>query len=280
MIKLEELRKDRSITIGEGRTAQNFAAHLASVLQAPSWNARIKLAPLNGSVINKPLIPISFDRVLLPVLHIVLGIVKKIWDNLVKCIQALELKQCKEISMLKEAHENLACHLSNLMEKKELPTNEYKTAEKQCKDTYKMWIDAKAEQPRLSLEINELQQQYMAALSRQKVADAARKQINSRAFDAYSKLVDDMASFVKTKQGPIEHALEWTVASYPISAKHKPYYGGAFNGNDCIQLLTNVFDIFRNVQEAAASTEARELRKIRLLLNFKSIMKYGRLFPV
>jgi hypothetical protein len=38
LIKLEELRKDRSITIGEGRTAQNFAAHLASVLQAPSWN--------------------------------------------------------------------------------------------------------------------------------------------------------------------------------------------------------------------------------------------------
>jgi hypothetical protein len=75
---------------------------------------------------------------MLPVLHIVLGVVKKIWDNLMKCIQALELKQCKEISMLKEAHENLTRHLSNLMEKKELLTNEYKTAEKQRKDTYKM----------------------------------------------------------------------------------------------------------------------------------------------
>jgi hypothetical protein len=101
---------------------------------------------------------------MLPGLHIVLGVVKKKRDNLVKCIQALELKQCKEISMVKEAHENLACHLSNLMEKKELLTNEYKTAEKQRKNSYKVWIDAKAEQPRLSLEINELQQQYMGSI--------------------------------------------------------------------------------------------------------------------
>jgi hypothetical protein len=58
--------------------------------------------------------------------------------------------------MLKEAHENLAHHLSNLMEKKELLTNEYKTAEKQHRDTYKLWIDAKAEKPRLSIEITKL----------------------------------------------------------------------------------------------------------------------------
>jgi hypothetical protein len=100
-----------------------------------------------------------------------------------------------------------------------------------------------------------------AALSRQKVADAARKQINSKAIDAYSKLVDDMDSFVKAKQGPIECALEWTVASYPISAKHNPYYCGAFNGNECIRLLANVFEIFRNVQEAATSTESHEIEK-------------------
>ncbi len=167
-IKLEELRKDRSISIGEGRAAQNFAAHLASILQVPSWNAQRNLAPFNGSVINNLLIPISFDRVMLPVLHIVIEVVKKIWDSMVKCIQALELRQCKEISMLKEAHKNLACHVSNLMEKRELLANEYKAAEKQRKDTYKLWIDAKADQPRLSLEIKELQQQYRAVLSRQK----------------------------------------------------------------------------------------------------------------
>ena len=41
------------------------------------------------------------------------------------------------------------------------------------------------------------------------------------------------------------------MASYPISAKHNPDYG----------LLTNVFDIFRNVQEAATSTESNEIEK-------------------
>lgn len=56
-----------------------------------------------------------------------------------------------------------------------------------------------------------------------------------------------MASFVKTKQWPIERALEWTVANYPISAKHNLYYGGALNGNDFMRLLTNVVDIFKNV---------------------------------
>jgi hypothetical protein len=100
----------------------------------------------------------------------------------------------------------------------------------------------------LSLEIKELQQQYMAALTRQKEADVSRKQINSRAADAYSKLFDVMASFVKTKQGPIGRALEWTVANFPISAKHNPYCGGAFNGNDCMRLPANVVDIFKNVQ--------------------------------
>jgi hypothetical protein len=70
-----------------------------------------------------------------------------------------------------------------------------------------------------------------------------------------------MASFVKTKQGPIEHALEWTVANYPISAKHNPYYGRAFNGNDCMRVLTNVVDIFKSVQEAATCTKSNEIGK-------------------
>ncbi len=78
-----------------------------------------KLAPLHGSVINHPLIPTAFERIMLPVLHIVLGIVKKLWDNLVQCIQQLESKQCKDIFMLKEAHENFARHVSNLMERKD-----------------------------------------------------------------------------------------------------------------------------------------------------------------
>jgi hypothetical protein len=180
---------------------------------------------------------------MIPVLHLILGIVKKLWDNLVSCIHDIECKNCKEISMLMDAHENLACHVSNLIEKKEIAVAELKSAEKQRKDTYKILMDAKMQQPPVSNEEEaKLKRQYMVALQRQKVATELRKQINVKAIDSYSALVKDMASFLKTKQGPIERALEWSICNYPISAKHNPYYGGAFNGNDCMRLLANVLE--------------------------------------
>ena len=43
LIQLEDLRKFRSIGVGEERTAQNFAAHLTTVLQASSWSQRKNL---------------------------------------------------------------------------------------------------------------------------------------------------------------------------------------------------------------------------------------------
>ncbi len=78
LIKLDQLRKERSTSNGEDRTPEIFAAHLAEVLQCSSWNEKKKKARVCGSVIQKALIPIHIDRVMLPVLHLILGIVKKL----------------------------------------------------------------------------------------------------------------------------------------------------------------------------------------------------------
>ncbi len=100
--------------------------------------------------------------------------------------------------MLKEAHESVSQHVSNLMGKKDIKNYGNKTAEKQCKDTYKLWICAKASQI-LSAEILLQSQQYMAALNRVKSANAAWKLINGNAIDAYTQLVKELSNICKAQ---------------------------------------------------------------------------------
>ena len=74
-------------------------------------------------------------------------------------------------------------------------------------------------------------------LSKKGEADKIRKQINSQEIDAYLLLCGELGEFLKTKQGPVEHALESVISANPILAKHNLYYGGSFNGNDCTRLF-------------------------------------------
>lgn len=85
---------------------------LQEVNKGASLAQKKRLAQKNGSVIRESLIPISLDRVMLPILHIILGIVKKLWDNLVQDVHAVEQKECEEICMLIEACDNLEKHAS------------------------------------------------------------------------------------------------------------------------------------------------------------------------
>jgi len=47
-------------------------------------------AKMNESTIEKPLIPIDFDCILIAVLHIILGVTKKLWDLLICDVQKIE----------------------------------------------------------------------------------------------------------------------------------------------------------------------------------------------
>mmetsp|Transcript_5390 Transcript_5390/g.7945 ORF Transcript_5390/g.7945 Transcript_5390/m.7945 type:complete len:86 (-) Transcript_5390:1069-1326(-) len=81
--------KTRSTGEGEPQTHKQFNSQLAEVAKGSTLTDKRKRAKRNGSVIQEPLIPISFDRIMLPILHIILGIIKKLWDNLQSTILAM-----------------------------------------------------------------------------------------------------------------------------------------------------------------------------------------------
>lgn len=122
LVKLKELRRDRSVNCGALRTWNQMLIHLEEVNKGTS---------LNGSVIREALIPINLNRVMLPILHIILGTVKKLWDNLIEDIHALEQKECPEVCMMLEARDNLSRHTTILAEVKEQVFNEFSIADKQ-----------------------------------------------------------------------------------------------------------------------------------------------------
>ena len=97
------------------------------------------------------------------------------------------------------------------------------------------------------------------ALSKKGDTDKIQKQINSQEIDAYLLLCGELGEFLKTKQGPVEHALESVISANPILAKHNLYYGGSFNGNNCTRLLENVNLIFKCLIDLAGENDDASL---------------------
>jgi hypothetical protein len=97
------------------------------------------------------------------------------------------------------------------------------------------------------MDLRSLQVEYELLRLRAKEAEQQKKLINTKEIDAYATLVKDITTFLRVKQGSIECALEYVISAYPISAKHNPYYGGSFNGNDCMRLLKNVPTLFEKL---------------------------------
>jgi hypothetical protein len=257
LIKLDDLRGQRSIESGVPRSREQMQKNLEQVNKGVSLAQKKRAAQTNGSVIREPLIPISMDRVMLPILHIILGVVKKLWDNLVAEIHALESGSCVEIKMLIEARDNLAKHTSILAEIKEQVYNNYSIIEKQRKETSRLYTGAK-NQSTSAIELQSIQIQYELLRLKAKEAEEKKKKVNAKEIDFYATMVKDVNNFLRQKQGPIERALEYIISAYPISAKHNPYYGGSFNGNDCMRMLENVPLIFQTlfdtINEAVSPT--------------------------
>lgn len=91
-----------------------------------------------------------------------------------------------------------------------------------------------------------------------KAKDAAekKKRINTKEINFYAAIVNEVTEFLQVKQGPMEHALEYVISVYLISAKHNPYCGGSFNGNDCMHILENIPLLFQSLFHATGSNEA------------------------
>jgi hypothetical protein len=72
-------------------------------------------------------------------------------------------------------------------------------------------------------------------------------------------------AYLTTKRGRLERILERIIKSYPISTKHNPYYGGAFNGNDCMRILENIISLFNQLWTAVLHGEFSQEEKRRVL---------------
>ncbi len=68
---------------------------------------------------------------MLPILHIILGVARKLMYNLVADIHDIESNWSQEIKMLARARDSLAKHASILAERKENVFNNQRTTENQ-----------------------------------------------------------------------------------------------------------------------------------------------------
>jgi hypothetical protein len=89
------------------RTHPLFNAQLRRVLAGQTWTKQGKLAQASGSVMNKPLIPLPFWRVLSQGLHLLLGITNNLWDLAVDEVQTIEEELWGEHQTVLEAFRNL-----------------------------------------------------------------------------------------------------------------------------------------------------------------------------
>jgi hypothetical protein len=82
---------------------------------------------------------------------------------------------------------------------------------------------------------------------------------------SYGIMLMHVNAYLKTKRGRLERILERIIKSYPISAKQNPYYGGAFNGNNCMRILENTISLFNQLWTAVLHGEFNQEEKRRVL---------------
>jgi hypothetical protein len=112
LVTLKDLREERSFECFPGRTRHSFNQALVNVHEGATWDDKRQLAQTNESVMREPLIPIDFSRVMLAVLHVIIGITMYLYMNLVSDIQEVESEYLAERRMLSEARENLTLYIA------------------------------------------------------------------------------------------------------------------------------------------------------------------------
>jgi hypothetical protein len=98
-----------------------------------------------------------------------------------------------------------------------------------------------------------------------KVLEEKFKAFNVDGIATYGIMFMQVNAYLKTKRGRLERILKRIIKSYPICAKHNPYYGGAFNGNDCMRILENTISLFNQLWTAVLHGEFSQEEKRRVL---------------
>jgi hypothetical protein len=88
------------------------------------------------------------------------------------------------------------------------------------------------------------------------------KMVDNDEVESYGVLIMYLDDYLNKKRGRIDCILERILNTYPISAKHNPYYGSAFDGtNDCMCILAIVASFFHQVWFAINNEEFTEEEK-------------------
>ena len=245
------------------RDQATHARHLSNVLQHDAISQRKNAAKTNGSTIRKALIPVHFSRIELAVLHIVIGIVKKMWDELIKELQGVE-EGTKHHIVLRELRERLLIHEARLQEEENVAIMEASKAETKRQEAFER-LKVEREENKRSKTISKniaglrFHHQDIARICKEK--KESLKNIDKKRRLAIASLVEDINCHLQTHRGPLEHALETVIGQSPISAKHNPFYGGSFNGNDCFRIIENYSLLFVALRGAVDANDNMETQQ-------------------
>ena len=103
---------------------------------------------------------------------------------------------------------------------------------------------------------------YKKAQEKRTRTQARHRRLDKRVLPAMKSIAAALNEFVENKRGIGEHAAEATMSKAPISAKHNPFYGQSFNGNDTMRLLhpNNVKLVFEAVENAQGGAVTEEIK--------------------
>jgi len=254
-------KRERSMTAGQRRTFERAGAQIKAVLVQKTAKGQKKEAKTNASFIRNPLVPVHFTRILLAPLHIILGIVKKLWDELVFEVQGVDTidKQRQELAKIRDAISATVAYLEAEIEQEEkemVEANEAKAT------AYEALKEHRAS-PNMDLARDANNHAYHKATCKTvNELQAKKKARESDKLRSLKKELADLNTYLRTRRGKYEQTLERLIGQPPINAKHNPFYGGSFNGNDCFRLLQNYRLIVENLRDAASDTPDEEKAKI------------------
>lgn len=122
-------------------------------------------------------------------------------------------------------------------------------------DKKKAWEELKKAKlctPRVPDDITDLKLLHdgFCELERRSKALVMSKEEQQR-LKSISQVIEDINTSLEKSMGTYEALLERKISEDPINAEHNPFYGGAFNGNDCVRLVLNHGSIFDAINKSA-----------------------------
>jgi hypothetical protein len=162
---------------GDIRTDEETKQQLETVLAGSTRKKQKELAKNNGSVVNPPLIPADFCRLLLAILHIILGITKKIWDNLIANLQRIDRVEDGQRKDLVRIRDLLFARVGELQLKKRALADALEAALVRKKDVYQLLQEATGQLPCDHVEEKNLREMHRDACEVTKKCNEAKKKL-------------------------------------------------------------------------------------------------------